>query len=109
MVVHARRHRRFASTARGAGIAVWRTAQWRSSGDDTCDDSRGTEPVGGVDQFSHEERMAITGHRTDKEDLRYTGDSTKSERAGAAMGKVMANHSKMLANAVSQHLEKKAL
>ncbi|KUR77250.1 tyrosine-type recombinase/integrase [Novosphingobium sp. Fuku2-ISO-50] len=54
---------------------------------------------------SHEEGMAITGHKTEKEYLRYAGDSTKSARADAAMGKVMANRSKSLASAAAQAVE----
>lgn len=55
---------------------------------------------------TNEEGMAITGHKTEKEYLRYAGDSTRGLRADAAMGKVMANREKMLATTRAQVTEK---
>lgn len=46
---------------------------------------------------TNEEGMAITGHKTEKEYLRYAGDSVRAARADAAMTKVMANHRKNVA------------
>lgn len=54
---------------------------------------------------TNEEGMAITGHKTEKEYLRYAGDSTRGIRADAAMDKVMANQAKKLAKAQSQAIE----
>ncbi len=44
-----------------------------------------------------EEGMAITGHKSVKEYLRYAGDADRADRADAAMSKVMANQIERLA------------
>ncbi|HKT85294.1 MAG TPA: tyrosine-type recombinase/integrase [Novosphingobium sp.] len=51
---------------------------------------------------TNEEGMAITGHKTEKEYLRYAGDSVRAARADAAMTKVMANHRQKVATKTSQ-------
>ncbi|MEJ2459768.1 MAG: tyrosine-type recombinase/integrase [Novosphingobium sp.] len=53
---------------------------------------------------TNEEGMAITGHKTEKEYLRYAGDSVRG--ADAAMTKVMANHRKKVATKPSQRTGK---
>jgi integrase len=55
---------------------------------------------------SHDEGMAITGHKTLREYLRYAGDGTRGDRADAAMAKVLANLPKKLDTAPSQPAEK---
>jgi len=57
---------------------------------------------------SNEEGMAITGHKSEKEYLRYAGSNARPEVADAAMNKVMANRSARLASASNQPAEKKA-
>jgi len=57
---------------------------------------------------SNEEGMAITGHKTEKEYLRYAGSDARPEVADAAMTKVMANRSARLATGPTQPTEKKA-
>ncbi|SLK06576.1 tyrosine-type recombinase/integrase [Novosphingobium mathurense] len=52
---------------------------------------------------SNEEGMAITGHKTEREYLRYAGDSVRAARADAAMTKVMANHRKRLVTDPSEN------
>lgn len=56
-----------------------------------------------------EEGMAITGHKTVKEYRRYAGEDSRGDRADAAMAKVMANRTKMLATAKVQPREKAEL
>jgi len=57
---------------------------------------------------TNEEGMAITGHKSEKEYLRYAGSNARPEVADAAMDKVMANRSARLASAPSQPIEKRA-
>ena len=52
------------------------------------------------------EGMAITGHKTVKEYLRYAGDDSRGLRADAAMKKVMANQTKRLADDTAQPAER---
>lgn len=49
-----------------------------------------------------EEGMAITGHKTVKEYLRYAGDASRGELADSAMDKVLANHTIRLAKRNAQ-------
>ncbi|WP_394659550.1 tyrosine-type recombinase/integrase [uncultured Novosphingobium sp.] len=51
---------------------------------------------------SNEEGMAITGHKTEREYLRYAGDSMRATHADAAMVKVLARRSENLAKGKSQ-------
>ncbi|OHT22178.1 tyrosine-type recombinase/integrase [Edaphosphingomonas haloaromaticamans] len=55
-----------------------------------------------------DEGMAITGHKTLKEYLRYAGDSDRGVRADAGMAKVMANRDRKLAKARAQTAELEA-
>jgi integrase len=54
---------------------------------------------------SPEQGMAITGHKTMKEYLRYAGDGSRAAHADAAMAKVMANLAKTVATAPGQATE----
>lgn len=51
--------------------------------------------------------MAITGHKSVKEYLRYAGDDATGGRADAAMAKVMANRDERLARINIQQTGKK--
>lgn len=53
-----------------------------------------------------EEGMAITGHKTVKEYLRYAGDGSRGTLADAARHKVLANHAKRLAEREAQTIER---
>lgn len=55
---------------------------------------------------SVEEGMAITGHKTIKEYLRYAGDGSRGALADAAADKILANHAKKLAKRNNQDAEK---
>ncbi|MBX9791259.1 MAG: tyrosine-type recombinase/integrase [Sphingomonas sp.] len=57
---------------------------------------------------TNEEGMAITGHKSEKEYLRYAGSDARPEVADAAMTKVMANRSARLATTPPQPTEKRA-
>ena len=57
---------------------------------------------------SNEEGMAITGHKSEREYLRYAGSNARPEVADAAMHKVMANQSARLASTPAQLTEKRS-
>lgn len=57
---------------------------------------------------TYEEGMAITGHKSEKEYLRYAGSNAHPEVADAAMDKVMANRTARLASAPSQPIEERS-
>lgn len=54
---------------------------------------------------SDDEGMAITGHKSVREYRRYAGEGDRSERADAAMGKVMANRADKLAKGAEEGVE----
>ena len=47
----------------------------------------------------------ITGHKSVREYRRYAGEDARGDRADAAMAKVMANRSEMLARRADQGIE----